>query len=87
MVRATHERYDGTGYPDQRAGPTIPLISQIVSICDSFGAITHDRPYRPARRQVTRPAMPQATAPRARDHRGPAPVAQISGAGIVSMAA
>ncbi len=49
MVRATHERYDGTGYPDRLAGQAIPLISRIVTVCDSFGAMTGQRPYRAPR--------------------------------------
>jgi diguanylate cyclase (GGDEF)-like protein len=49
MVRATHERYDGTGYPDRLAGEAIPLISRIVTVCDSFGAMTGQRAYRAPR--------------------------------------
>jgi diguanylate cyclase (GGDEF)-like protein len=49
MVRSSHERYDGMGYPDQLAGEAIPLISRIVFVCDSFDAMTHDRPYRATR--------------------------------------
>lgn len=45
-VRSHHERYDGTGYPDGLAGDDIPLFGQIVSIGDSFDALTSDRPYR-----------------------------------------
>jgi len=48
LVRSTHERLDGTGYPDQLAGDQIPLLSRIVSACDAFHAMTADRPYRPA---------------------------------------
>ena len=46
MVRCTHERYDGTGYPDQLAGEAIPLITRIVIVCDAFDAMTHERHYR-----------------------------------------
>jgi HD-GYP domain-containing protein (c-di-GMP phosphodiesterase class II) len=49
LVRASHERYDGDGYPDGLAGETIPLESRIVSACDAFNAITTNRPYRQAR--------------------------------------
>jgi diguanylate cyclase (GGDEF)-like protein len=46
LVRSTHERYDGTGYPDQLAGDDIPLISRIVFVCDSWDAMTKGwRPY------------------------------------------
>ena len=46
LVRAHHERWDGTGYPDGLAGSRIPLASRIVSACDAVGALTTDRPYR-----------------------------------------
>jgi diguanylate cyclase (GGDEF)-like protein len=46
LVRSTHERYDGTGYPDQLAGEDIPLLSRIVFVCDSWDAMTNGwRPY------------------------------------------
>jgi two-component system cell cycle response regulator len=48
LVRASHERYDGRGYPDGLAGEAIPLGSRIVAVCDAFHAMTSDRPYRPA---------------------------------------
>jgi HD-GYP domain-containing protein (c-di-GMP phosphodiesterase class II) len=43
-----HERWDGKGYPQGISGDKIPLISRIVSIIDSFDAMTEDRPYRKA---------------------------------------
>jgi diguanylate cyclase (GGDEF)-like protein len=46
IVRHCHERYDGTGYPDHRAGEDIPLESRIIFVCDAFHAMTTDRPYR-----------------------------------------
>jgi HD-GYP domain-containing protein (c-di-GMP phosphodiesterase class II) len=49
IVRLHHERLDGTGYPDGLPGERIPLACRIVSVCDAFGALTTDRPYRPAR--------------------------------------
>jgi HD-GYP domain-containing protein (c-di-GMP phosphodiesterase class II) len=47
-VRASHERYDGEGYPDGLAGDAIPIESRIVSVCDAFSAMTTHRPYRDA---------------------------------------
>ncbi len=47
-IRAHHERWDGTGYPDQLAGDEIPLAAQIVSVADAYCAITTNRPYRKA---------------------------------------
>jgi HD-GYP domain-containing protein (c-di-GMP phosphodiesterase class II) len=48
-VRASHERWDGGGYPDRLAGERIPLAARIISACDTYEAIVTDRPYRPAR--------------------------------------
>jgi HD-GYP domain-containing protein (c-di-GMP phosphodiesterase class II) len=48
VVRASHERWDGTGYPDGLAGEAIPLAARIVSCCDAYNAMTTDRSYRPA---------------------------------------
>jgi len=45
-VRYHHERYDGLGYPDGLKGDNIPLIASIISVADSFDAMTSDRPYR-----------------------------------------
>src|SRR4051794_6944318 len=45
LVRATHERWDGTGYPDGLRGATIPLPARIVAVCDAFDAMTHPRSY------------------------------------------
>jgi putative nucleotidyltransferase with HDIG domain len=44
-----HERWDGRGYPRGLAGEQIPEVAQIVTVADSFDAITSDRPYRPSR--------------------------------------
>ena len=49
VVRHHHERIDGDGYPDRLAGDTIPLAARIIAACDTFDAITTDRPYRRAR--------------------------------------
>jgi diguanylate cyclase (GGDEF)-like protein len=46
LVRASHERWDGGGYPDGVAGDQIPLGARIVSLCDAFDAMVTDRPYR-----------------------------------------
>ena len=48
LVRASHERHDGGGYPDGLRGDEIPLGARIVSVCDSFDAMVADRPYRQA---------------------------------------
>jgi two-component system cell cycle response regulator len=48
-VRASHERWDGGGYPDGLAGEEIPLAARIIAACDTYDAIVTDRPYRPAR--------------------------------------
>ena len=48
IVRACHERYDGTGYPDRLMADEIPLESRIIFACDAFHAMTTDRPYREA---------------------------------------
>jgi len=48
IARSHHERWDGEGYPDGLAGEDIPLSARIVSVADSFDAMTHDRPYRDA---------------------------------------
>jgi diguanylate cyclase (GGDEF)-like protein len=47
IVRASHERWDGAGYPDSLAGDEIPLGARIVSVCDAFHAMTSPRPYQP----------------------------------------
>jgi HD-GYP domain-containing protein (c-di-GMP phosphodiesterase class II) len=48
LVRASHERWDGTGYPDRLFGEQIPLASRIVFTVDAYDAMTNDRPYRRA---------------------------------------
>jgi diguanylate cyclase (GGDEF)-like protein len=46
IVRSCHERWDGGGYPDGKAGEEIPVEARIVLVCDAFHAMTTDRPYR-----------------------------------------
>jgi len=46
VIRSHHERMDGNGYPDGRAGEKIPLIARITAVADAFDAMTTDRPYR-----------------------------------------
>ena len=48
IVRASHEDFDGTGYPDGLAGDAIPIEARICSACDAFSAMTTDRSYRAA---------------------------------------
>lgn len=45
IVRSSHERWDGAGYPDHLAGEEIPLGSRIIFVCDAFDAMTNERPY------------------------------------------
>lgn len=46
LVRASHERFDGGGYPDGRAGEEIPLGARIIAVCDAYDAMIGPRPYR-----------------------------------------
>ena len=48
IVRHHHERWDGTGYPDELSGRAIPLGARIVAVCDAYRAMTENRPYRAA---------------------------------------
>jgi HD-GYP domain-containing protein (c-di-GMP phosphodiesterase class II) len=45
LVRSSHERWDGSGYPDALAGTAIPLGARIVAVCDAFDAVVSERPY------------------------------------------
>jgi len=56
LVRWSHERFDGKGYPDTLAGETIPLASRIIAVCDAYDAMVSERPYKPA----TEPAAARA---------------------------
>ncbi|HML68296.1 MAG TPA: HD-GYP domain-containing protein [Clostridia bacterium] len=46
IIRHHHERYDGNGYPDEMKGADIPIESRIISVADTYDAMTSDRPYR-----------------------------------------
>lgn len=46
-VRASHERFDGTGYPDRLSGQQIPLAARITAVCDAYDAMVSRRSYRP----------------------------------------
>ena len=63
VVRSHHERWDGAGYPDGRAGEEIPLQARVFAVADALDAMTSDRPYRRRSRGGTRP-------PRSRRSRG-----------------
>ena len=49
IVRSSHERFDGGGYPDGLAGEEIPLGARIVAVCDAYDAMVTDRAYRRGR--------------------------------------
>jgi diguanylate cyclase (GGDEF)-like protein len=49
IVRATHERWDGSGYPDGLRGEQIPVAARIVAVCDAYMAMTSERSYRAQR--------------------------------------
>ena len=49
LIRSSHERWDGKGYPDQLAGDEIPLASRIILVADAYDAMTSERPYSEAR--------------------------------------
>jgi diguanylate cyclase (GGDEF)-like protein len=53
LVRSSHERLDGDGYPDGLSGTSIPLGSRIIAACDTYDAMTSSRVYRPALAQET----------------------------------
>jgi two-component system cell cycle response regulator len=49
LVRASHERIDGTGYPDGLKGSAIPIGARIVAVADAYDTMVSDRPYHQAR--------------------------------------
>lgn len=53
VVRCHHERWDGLGYPEGLKGTAIPLSARIFAVCDTYDAITSDRPYRSAKSHRT----------------------------------
>jgi putative nucleotidyltransferase with HDIG domain len=46
LVRSSHERFDGSGYPDCLAGSAIPVGARIIAVCDAYDAMVSGRPYR-----------------------------------------
>lgn len=48
IVRHHHEWFDGSGYPDRKAGKNIPIGARILAVADAFDAMTSERPYKPA---------------------------------------
>lgn len=48
IVLHHHERWDGSGYPQQLHGPYIPLLARVVAVCDVYDALVSNRPYRSA---------------------------------------
>jgi putative nucleotidyltransferase with HDIG domain len=48
LVRSSHERWDGAGYPEGLGGEEIPLGARVIAACDAYHAMTSDRPYRRA---------------------------------------
>ncbi|MEK6227923.1 MAG: diguanylate cyclase [Actinomycetota bacterium] len=49
LVRSSHERWDGAGYPDELGGKEIPIGSRIIAVCDAFDAMLSERPYKAGR--------------------------------------
>jgi HD-GYP domain-containing protein (c-di-GMP phosphodiesterase class II) len=49
IVRASHERWDGGGYPSGLSGEAIPFAARVVAVCDAYTAMIEERSYRPAR--------------------------------------
>jgi HD-GYP domain-containing protein (c-di-GMP phosphodiesterase class II) len=63
VVRSSHERFDGSGYPDRLSGAAIPLPARIVAVADAYSAMTTRRSYR-------EPMVPDAAARELRDNAG-----------------
>jgi diguanylate cyclase (GGDEF)-like protein len=47
IVRASHERFDGSGYPDRLRGREIPIAARVISVCDAYDTMTNDSVYQP----------------------------------------
>ncbi len=64
IVRAHHENWDGSGYPNGLKGLEIPIGARILSVVDCYDALTSDRPYRAGddRRRSARPSFAPAAA-------------------------
>jgi putative nucleotidyltransferase with HDIG domain len=62
IVRSSHERWDGCGYPDRLAGNDIPLGARVVAVCDAYRAMVEPRPYRSERDPVWAQGELQANA-------------------------
>lgn len=45
LIKHHHEKYDGSGYPSKLSGESIPYLARILTIADSFDAMTSNRPY------------------------------------------
>jgi putative two-component system response regulator len=48
IIRSHHEKWDGSGYPDNLRGEEIPLLARILQVADIYDALTTSRPYKPA---------------------------------------
>jgi HD-GYP domain-containing protein (c-di-GMP phosphodiesterase class II) len=48
VVRSHHERFNGSGYPDRLRGEDIPILARIIAACDTYNALTTEKPYRHA---------------------------------------
>ncbi len=48
IIQCHHERWDGNGYPAGLKGADIPILARILSVADSYDAMTNNRPYRAA---------------------------------------
>ena len=63
VARHHHERYDGTGYPDRKAGQDIPLAARLLAIADVYDALRSRRVYKPAHSHAAAMQMMLAESP------------------------